>query len=94
MEVPPRRIKYFLSILALLLITASFFVSIWPLAVAGLVLLLLLRFFILALLLGLCLDLIYGAPSGLPSVLALPFTFLTIAGASGYLFLERFLIEK
>ncbi len=63
---------------SLLLVIAGFFVPLWPLSVLGLLLLALTGHYVVAVVIGLLLDIAFGAPTGVLHFLYVPFTLLSL----------------
>lgn len=80
------------SIVSILAVVAGFLISFWPLSVAGVLGAAAAGRYLTAVMLGLCMDILYGAPVGYFSWVPVPFTLLA-ACACGlqYLFAAYFL---
>jgi len=84
----------FLTFCLLLLVLASFLFEFWPLAVIGLAALGFVGRGFLAPLLGLLLDLAYGAPVGLVTYLFFPYTLLGLLTLGIRYSFGRYLLER
>ncbi len=72
-------------------VAASFLFSWWPLAAIGIIFAVIVGRWPLAIILGLMLDIIYGAPLGMMHILVFPFTIFAILGALVRTFLASYL---
>lgn len=84
------------SILALsiFLVVLGFFIPLWQLQCVGIILAGVSGRYILALLLGLLVDIAYGAPLGLFHAVSFPFTLLAFCSALAWFVGRRFILNK
>lgn len=84
------------------IVAAAFFIfaalgyllSVWPLSLAGVVLMALWGRWFLAVIVGLLLDLAWGAPLGLAHFLYFPFTIAAVVAALARLWGGRYFIDR
>lgn len=84
----------FLLALFFMLAALGFLLPFWPLSVAGIVLAALWGRWFSALLIGLLLDLAWGAPVGLAQFLYFPFTLIAVVAALARLWVARYLLDR
>jgi hypothetical protein len=63
---------------SLLLVASAFLLPLWPLGLLGLLLLAVTGRYVVAVIVGLLLDVTYGVPTGMLHVLYVPFTLLAL----------------
>jgi hypothetical protein len=86
--------KKWIMILAFLLASGGFVLAFWPLEIIGILVAAGGGVPLMALGIGLLLDLAYGAPLGLAHYLYFPFTIAAFLAIGGRLLAGRFMIER
>ena len=77
--------------IAFVLVAGGFLVSFWPLSVLGILFVAGMGRWVSAILLGLLLDIAYGAPIGFIHFIYFPFTLLALAAAGVRLFVLHYM---
>jgi hypothetical protein len=93
------RASIFLYVVALALLCAGLFVPFWPIAVVGVLLLSCTGRWIAAIGAGIVLDVLWGSPTGMLSLLHIPYTLLGLCGFllrywGSIYFLDRHIQER
>jgi hypothetical protein len=87
------KVLWWLRGLSFVLVAAGFLLPFWPLEVLGILVAGFSGLWMLAIILGLLLDLAYGAPVGRWHVVYFPFTLLALLCDAAYYYLKQFLIH-
>jgi hypothetical protein len=85
------RSKYIFSIISLALLAAGFLFSFWPLSAVGLLLAAATGQYAIAIVIGLILDVLYGAPVGRWHFVHVPFTLLSLLACFAHYYLSAFM---
>jgi hypothetical protein len=87
------RSKLIYSVAAIILFAAGFLFSFWPLCLLGLLLAAFTGQYVTAVLIGLLLDALYGAPVGRLHMVPVPFTLLAFITSALYYYLSAYFRE-
>ncbi len=77
-------------VVAILCVALGFLLSFWQLSLLGILCMILVRQWVLAILIGIFLDVLFGVPTGQLRVLSFPFTILAVAGIGIQIFINRY----